>query len=147
MLALAAFDGKVAMDSCFAARASPRTLFRWVKRLEDEGHFRPREHSDVPARKMNEDDALFLWCWTMAFPEVMRDEAQVALQMFRGVTVSLPTISREWQRLQGCHDMVLCIAARAIAHCLVVQPAWSRTERQSIPRHRRRLPRRSSVSR
>ena len=48
---------------------------------------------------MDEDDALFLWCWTMAFPEVMRDEAQVALQMFRGVTVSLPTISREWQRL------------------------------------------------
>ena len=99
MLALAAFDGKVVVDSCFAARASPRTLFRWVKRLRDEGHFRPREHSGGPARKMDEDDALFLWCWTMAFPAVMRDEAAMALQMFRSVTVSLPTTSREWKRL------------------------------------------------
>ena len=62
MLALVACDGKIDMDAANAARASPRTLFRWAERLKTEGHFRPRKHSGGPERKMDEDDALFLWC-------------------------------------------------------------------------------------
>ena len=83
MLALVACDGKIDMDAANAARASPRTLFRWAERLKTEGHFRPRKHSGGPERKMDEDDALFLWCWTMAFPAVMRDELRSAARVSR----------------------------------------------------------------
>ena len=69
-------------SSAGLACACPSTLYRYMKKMVDEGHFRPREHTGGPERKLTQQGALFLWLWTMAVPEASCDESATALQMF-----------------------------------------------------------------
>ena len=85
MTALIMSGGKFNLQTAGLARACPNTLRNYMRRLVNEGHFRPREHTGGPEPTLDEDDALFLWLWTMQFPATSRKEALAGISMFRGV--------------------------------------------------------------
>ena len=81
------------------ARCSPSTLCRYVKRYAREGSFSARKHTGGQASSLSAEDAHFLHMFYLAFPTTYLYEAQAAVELFRGVTVSVSTVWRELDRL------------------------------------------------
>lgn len=108
MTALIMTGGQFNLHTAGLARACPVTLRRYMQRMVNEGHFSPREHTGGPEPALGEDDALFLWLWTMQFPATSCKEAMTAISMFRGVTISESTVCREWARLGLSRKIMIC---------------------------------------
>ena len=91
--------GQSTLEVARSARVCESSVRRYRKRVADTGSVAPEPHTGGPAKILTRVDAYALYLMTMARPSITREEAQAFLVLNRAKHVSLPTVSREWQRM------------------------------------------------